>query len=125
MAWDSYSVMTVARKSNNREYFAINGYAYNLQNTEELLAAPGVGKHIYLEQLFCTADIGPTGRIVIGSEENNEQVRNKLLDIVITGQGVRSPLLFEEPIQLPENESLTVDSTSLGPVSIFAEGYVI
>ena len=125
MAWDIYSVMTVPKKTVGKVFFAVNGYGVNLQNTEELLAAPGEGKNIYLEQLFCTADISVATRVIIGSDEDGGQVKNKLLILAVTGQGVRSPLPFERPIKLPENESLTVDTTNLGPASIIAEGYVI
>ena len=105
--------------------FAVNASSSDAQGCEELVAAPGTGKSLYLTQIqvSCVSAISVT----IGAGKNGAAVLAVLLGPFNFAATSGSPvnLAFRDRgVKLTANTSLTVDASGAGAVQIFAEGYV-
>ena len=105
--------------------FAVNATSADASGCEELKAAPGSGKSIYLTQIgvSCVAAI----TVTIGAGETGGAVTTVLLGPFNFAATSGSPVCLtfrDRGVKLTANTSLTVDASGAGAVQIFAEGYV-
>jgi hypothetical protein len=105
--------------------FGVNASSADASGCEELKAAPGAGKSIYLTQIevSCVAAI----TVTIGEGENAGAVTTILFGPFNFAATSGSPVNLsfrDKGIKLTANTSLTVDASGAGAVQVFAEGYV-
>jgi hypothetical protein len=105
--------------------FAVNASSSDAQGCEELVAAPGTGKSLYLTQIQVSCVSAIT--VTIGAGKNGAAVLAVLLGPFNFAATSGSPvnLTFRgKGIKLTANTSLTVDTSGAGAIQIYAEGYI-
>lgn len=115
--------MDVARVQSGKTFFAVNAFTTDGQGAEVILAAPGDGKSIYLEQVTIHGDFD--GYLDFGDGESGSAVETVAFVVVVTTQGGCSPLRFAHPIKLTTNKACTFDCSASGNTSVLIEGYII
>jgi len=118
---------TVSALPNTAIPFLVSGYTTNASFCEELKAAPGENKAIYIVKLVVSAATGtdPGVCVQIGQGENDTNCETILLNYVFSTDGA-NPIehIFERPIKLADNKSLTVDCTGSGFVAVTVHGAI-
>ncbi len=115
MAW------TVTTLQPARSGFCIHADG-NFENTEELLAAPGVGKSIYLESVT----VGTQGArtLAIGAGETANALTTMIWAAICGLSFHFADYEFDVPIKLPANTALCGWESSAGGAYITVQGYV-
>jgi hypothetical protein len=104
--------------------FAANGYSADMSGTEELQAAPGIGHQLCLTHL--TVNVAANLTVTVGSGEAGGAVEAVLIGPFSMLAGATLMWDFRnQGIVLPENKSLTVDTSGAGAITVFAEGKVL
>ena len=107
---------------------AVKGWSVNATSAdanccEELVATPGEGYSLYLEylQVNCASDI----TVTIGAEEDSNDVETVIIGPVTfkAAGGNFASWTFPRPLQIADNNSLTVDASGAGAVQVFALGH--
>ncbi len=103
--------------------FIINGVSADASGCEELKAAPGSGKAIYINHL--TINNGANAiSITIGEGETTGAVTTALIGAIAFAANTSLQWDFYPPMKLTDNTALTVDASGAGAICVFAEGYV-
>jgi hypothetical protein len=105
--------------------FSANGYSADMSTCEEIIPTPGTGKRLCLTHL--TLNVAANLTITIGSGESGPgSVEAALLGPLYMLAGATLLWNFHNGgVVLPENKSLTIDSSGAGGVTVFAEGHTI
>lgn len=105
--------------------FSANGYSANMSGCEEFVAAPGAGKYLCVTHL--TVNVGANLTVTIGSGESGPgSVEAVLIGPIVMLAGATLQWNFRNGgVVLPENKSLTCDSSGAGDMTVFAEGHTI
>jgi hypothetical protein len=104
--------------------FSANGYSADASGCEDLVAAPGAGNQLCLTHLMINVAANLT--VTLGSGEAAGSVEAVLIGPLYLLAG--STLMWDFRnlgIVLPENKSLTVDSSGAGGVTVFAQGHIL
>ena len=105
--------------------FSVNASSSDASGCEELKAAPGTGKSIYLTQIQISCVSAIT--VTVGMGENAGAVTTILLgpfNFTATSGSPVNLAFRDRGVKLTANTSLTIDASGAGAVQIFAEGYV-
>jgi len=103
--------------------FGLNATSSDLSGCEELQAAPGAGRAIYLEQLSINCASAIT--ITIGEGETAGACTSVLIGpVTFTTNGRQYSIAFERPVKLTDNTALTCDASGAGAVQIYCSGFV-
>ena len=104
--------------------FVINATNADISGTEELIAAPGVGKAIYLTKVvvICASAI----TVTIGAGETGGAVTAVLLgpSIAFTAAIVPWVTEFIPAVKMDDNTALVADASGSGAVNILVQGYI-
>jgi len=124
-AWADVTVTTPdIGKTSQGGSFIINAYSANAAGCEQLKAAPGTGKAIYIRNLTVNAASPIT--VTIGEGETTAGS----VDTVLIGPlqfGTNSDKMawdFYPALKLTDNKSLVVDTSATGPVVIIIQGFI-
>lgn len=111
--------------------WAVNATTADASGTEELVAAPGTGLSLYLEQVSITCAVADI-TITIGTGEAAGAVETVVIGPVATPTqttaagyipATQYTWKFTQPLKLTAEKSLTVDASAAGAVQVYAEGY--
>lgn len=103
--------------------FIINGVSADASGCEELKAAPGAGKAIYITHLTINNGANAISH-TIGEGETGGAVTTALLGPIAMAANTSLQWNFYPAMKLTDNTSLTIDSSGAGAVCVFAEGYI-
>lgn len=103
--------------------FIINGVTADASGCEELNAAPGSGKAIYIKHL--TINNGANAiSITVGEGETTGAVTAALIGAIAFAANTSLQWDFCPAMKLTDNTALTVDASGAGAICVFVEGYV-
>jgi hypothetical protein len=103
--------------------FCVSGTTTDLSGCETLLAAPGAGLSIYLEQVTIS-NLTTANQITIGAAETAGAVTTVLLGPIVIAANTAMRIPLVRPIKLAADTALVADATGTTAVTIVAEGYV-
>jgi hypothetical protein len=103
--------------------FIINGVSADASGCEELKAAPGAGKSIYINRLTVNNGADALSH-TIGEGETVGAVTAALIGPIAMAANSSLQWEFYPPMKLTANTSLVLDSSGAGAVCVFAEGYI-
>jgi hypothetical protein len=110
-----------ARKSG----FIKNATSADASACEEIIAAPGAGKNIFIEYLVISSDSAIS--VTIGAGETTGAVTTALIGPVTFAAGQTIPFPFTtrtKGLKVAANTSLTVDSSGAGAINVWVQGYI-
>lgn len=103
--------------------FICNATSADASGCEEIKATPGAGKAIYIRHV--TISSGGAIGITLGAGESGPgSVEAALLGPVTFAANETIQWNFNPCLKLPDNKSLTVDSSGAGAVLVFVQGHV-
>ncbi|MCE5334367.1 MAG: hypothetical protein LLG06_07225 [Desulfobacteraceae bacterium] len=103
--------------------FIINATSADASGCEELKAAPGTGKSIYIRHLTINSAAAIT--ITIGEGETTPgSADTALLGPIAFAANQSMQWDFYPPVKLTTNTSLVVDASAGGDICVFAQGSV-
>lgn len=102
--------------------WVVNGNSSDVTGCEELKAAPGTGVNLYLKSVVINSNAAIN--ITIGSGVSSSSVETILVGPIYLAVNTSTPrIVFDPPIQLAANKSLTVDASGSGAITVVAEGF--
>lgn len=101
--------------------FCANLNSDDVSGCEEVVAAPGAGLCIYLEQIIISAGAALT--FTVGAGETAGAVTAVLLGPFYLAANTAQRVTFVRPLKMAANTALVVDSGA-GNVTVIAEGYI-
>lgn len=104
--------------------FIINGVSADASGCEELKAAPGAGKSIYINRLTVNNGADALSHTIGEGETTPGSVGTALIGPIAMAANTSLQWEFYPPMKLTANTSLVLDSSGAGSVCVFAEGYV-
>lgn len=104
--------------------FTVVGNSSDLTGCEELLAAPGEGKSIYLASVTATTSSGLQRAVTIGAGASAGAVETVIVGPLYLLSGSPGRVSFPRPVQLPANKSLTVDASNAASITVVVEGFI-
>ena len=104
--------------------FIVNAYSANAAGCEQMKAAPGTGKAIYLKTLFI--NVASPVTVTIGEGETTPGSVDTILigPISFSSEASLFRYDFYPALKLTDNKSLVVDSSATAPVVIVIEGFI-
>lgn len=114
--------ITLVSAQRYRVGFIANGASADLSGCEELVAAPGTGKNIYIESISISSNSAIN--ITIGAGETTGAVTTVLMGPIYFAANSNFERSFKKPLMVAINTSLTVDASGAGNATIIVEGYV-
>ena len=116
--------MAITKRSLTRgsKGFAVTAHTADPSGTEELVAAPGAGKSLFLEYASITRVVA--GTMTIGEGETSGRPTNRIFVPMNFTTTSGSPVVFSprQPIKLTANTSLTLYGKT-GVTHAYVEGY--
>lgn len=103
--------------------FIINGVSADASGCEELKAAPGAGKSIYINRLTVNNGANALSH-TIGEGETTGAVTTALIGPIAMAANTSIQWNFKPPMKLTAATALVIDSSGAGAVCVFAQGYV-
>ncbi len=125
LAWADVTVNSPdTGKTSQGGSFIINAYSANASGCEELKAAPGTGKAIYIKRISINTVTPITVTIGEGETTPGSADTTVLGPLTFgTGAGNFEDYFYPE-LKLTDNKSLVVDTSATGDVIIIIQGYI-
>lgn len=104
--------------------FIINGVSADASGCEELKAAPGTGKAIYITHLTINNGANAISHTIGEGETTPGSVDTALIGPIAMAANSNLQWDFYPPMKLTDNTSLVIDSSGAGAVCVFAQGFI-
>ena len=103
--------------------FIVNGVSADASGCEELKAAPGAGKSIYVKHLTINNGASALSHTIGEGETTPGSVDTALIGPIAMAANSSLQWDFYPPMKLTANKSLVIDASGSGAVCVFVEGY--
>jgi hypothetical protein len=116
--------ITATAVQNSGGGWAVNAYSADASGCEEIKAAPGAGNNLEVHSL--TLNCATAISVTVGAGETDGSVTSILVGpVVFTATGQTFTRVFNPPILLAANTSLTIDASGAGPILAIVQGKTI
>ncbi|KKN75805.1 hypothetical protein LCGC14_0376810 [marine sediment metagenome] len=100
--------------------WVVNGYSTDASSADEVKAAPGVGKALFIKEVIITCnDVDSYPWL---QDEDDNVLFGRFFTLLTSGSGFVLAWKFTRPIQLVTNKALEIKAAAGGNVSIWIEG---
>jgi len=112
--------ITVTSPSTAKFGWIKNATSADASGCEEIIAAPGAGKHFEIDRVYISSDSAES--VTLGTGETAGAVTTALLGPVTFAAGQCIRWEFNPPLRTDANVSLTVDAGGAANICVFVQG---
>ena len=105
-----------------KTFFNVCAYSADASAAEEIKAAPGAGKAIYIERM--TVLVVGAITFTLGGGEDSSAVEIIVWNLAGTAEGVMFIFNFLRPVKLTDAKAFVMDASGAGACVVNAEGFV-